>query len=164
MLTDMVDARWPIGARVRFRPEVVKWDWVGVVAGHPSPHSLELDGSWRVGAGLLERVDEMGGQWGHPVPQEQATAMLDLQRKLNDMTLERDGLAEIVAMQMELIAAPAPPTTSKTEAVGTEWLESLRRLLNYWGEDWHRTPDWRPRLKLDSPFAKIVAHIDRGPR
>lgn len=67
--------------------------WRGVVTGRPGPYSIEIDGRLTAPANLAKVV-------GMTEAQEDA-----LNDKIEALMDERDGLAELVAMQCEMIAA-----------------------------------------------------------
>lgn len=66
----------PIGARVKWRPDYNKSDWVGVVTAHVSDRAVQCDGRGGIDNSLLELAD----------------------------TPPVDPMAELIAQQCELIA------------------------------------------------------------
>lgn len=141
-----------IGGRVRWRRTVAGSDWIGVVTGLDGNYA-ECDGRGKISMGLLEVMsyDDMptlAEQYPNGTPAQQL-ADLDqslylTQEELAAVKAERDGLAEVVAMQMELIQ----PTADDT----------LQRLLDYYLLEVTGVSDWRAG---DTKLGALVRHIRR---
>lgn len=128
--------------------ETVRWrrglndasPWVGVVTD-VATHSVQCDGNGWMSPGLLERVDG-----DISTAAELAGAAIEA---LGAMQVERDGLAEVVVMQCDLIGTLQTPEP-------TEWRAKLDRLLAY-----HLkavTGSETPELG-DTTLAALVRHI-----
>lgn len=147
-----------IGDRVRWRPDIMKVAWVGVVSGYPHPRMVQCDGRGCISQGLLEKVGEMTG----PEMQE----MADVEYNLHLMTEERDGMAATAAMQCELImelqtaAAACTKQLSKiTEKsqLDDDWFEGLIDRLELYLV--RHTGSRRPVAIADPDLRALVAHI-----
>lgn len=104
---------WPIGTRVRWRPEIwAKGDWVGEVTGHPHPRMVEVTGYPAVSLGLLEKVGEMASM----------VAQIDMDAALAAevarIQAENDALAGVVAAQMDAIDDAQKRTAAADETEG----------------------------------------------
>lgn len=101
---------FPIGTRVRWRDEIAKSGWIGVVTGHPQPRMVECDGRGAISVGLLEAVGEM-------VETDNGTAL----------AAERDALQALVMEQAEALGALVEKLDNQRDE-----MEKLREASEKW--------------------------------
>lgn len=113
---------YEIGQRVKWRAAIRISPWVGVVTGHPRPGFIQTDGKMIVSTSLIDPAVNPA-----LAAQERAIDMNagEYYRKIET---ERDALADVVAMQCELIMDMQNTKTPEDNS----WFHELEHLLDMW--------------------------------